>query len=154
VNFWKVILATLVIFGAGLVTGGLIMTYSDFANRQHHESSPRVAVSTPPAAQRPNRLPIPYSFLVRTNFIEQLDHELKLTAIQREHIEKIVHEGQEQIKGQCHATLVETRERISEELTPEQQTLYEELLRRKPNAPKAITNSAALKFSTNSPPNR
>ena len=152
-NSWKVILATLVIFGAGVLTGGLVVTYSGIGHRQQLEPSSKIAPPTSPV-QRPNRLPIPYSFLVRTNFIEQLDHELKLTAIQREHIEKIVHEGQEQIKSQCHATLVETRERISEELTPEQQTLYEELLRRKPSPPKAMTNSAPAIFSTNSPPNR
>ena len=35
-NAWKVVLATLVIFITGLVTGGLLVSYSDRAQQKHH----------------------------------------------------------------------------------------------------------------------
>jgi hypothetical protein len=157
VNSWKVILATLVIFGAGLVTGSLVVKYSTISRCLPHP--PLRKPAAPPSAVPDNRPAIPQFFLMRTNFIDKLDQELKLTAIQREHIDRVIRERQEQIKElyqeidpRVHATLVETRERISMELTPEQQALYEELLRRRPwhppttNAPVAIvpTNAPAM----------
>lgn len=153
-NSWKVILATLVIFGAGVITGGLLVTYSDVIRHSHHEAPRKVATTPPP---RDNRPLISQTFLMRTNFIEKLSHELKLNPEQRQHIEKIIHEGQQRIRElsqeiqpRVHATLVETRERISDELTPEQKVLYEELLRHRPNPPRG-TNAPVAVIPTNSP---
>jgi hypothetical protein len=156
VNSWKVILATLVIFGAGVITGGLLITYSDVIRHTRHEA-PRKIASATPAPAHDNRPLISQTFLMRTNFLDRLDRELKLNPDQREHIEKIIREGQQRIRTlsqeiqpRVHATLVETRERINSELTPEQQVLYEELLRHRPNLPRG-TNAAIVISPTNSP---
>jgi Spy/CpxP family protein refolding chaperone len=148
VNTWKVILATLVIFGTGVVTGGLLVVYSNTA--AHHaektteaEGPKRNPPPVPgPGAARDPRLPVAQHFLLRKEFLTRLDEELKLTPDQRERIEKIMGEGQQriqefsqQIDPQIRAELAATRERIRAELTPGQQTLYVDLLKRRPNTP-------------------
>ena len=142
-NAWKVILATLVIFGTGVITGGLLVTYSDnVIHRSHRAATPdqekRVASPAPNAA-RDIRVPLPSSILLRKDFLERLDRELKLDAEQRDHIEKIIGEGQERIKAitlkfepPVREELAKTREKIRGELKPEQQELFTELLKRRP----------------------
>src|ERR1041385_9373980 len=51
VNTWKVILATLVIFGTGVVTGGLLVVYSN--NMTHHQEKPVEAEIKPADAAGP-----------------------------------------------------------------------------------------------------
>jgi len=139
VNTWKVILATLVIFGAGVVTGGLLVGYSNYL--QLHRQKP-VATDTPPPnpsvaiAVHTNQLPAPPPVLLRKDFLNRLNQELKLSPEQREHIEKIISEGQERnrelwqkIEPDVRAALVDAREKIRAELTPEQQTHFEEILK-------------------------
>lgn len=156
-NTWKVILATLVIFGAGVITGGLLVTYSD--NVQRHQRRQMFAevqrMAQKPAtnnAARGIRVPLPANILLRKDFLERLDKELKLTAEQRERIEKIIGEGQERIKGitqkyepQVTDELAETRGKIRAELKPGQQDLFNELLKRRPVPPRdrAPTNAPA-----------
>jgi hypothetical protein len=146
VNAWKVILATLVIFGAGVITGGLLVTYSD--NVQRHQRRQMFA-EVQRMAQRPNtntaardiRVPLPVNILLRKDFLERLDHELKLDAEQRERIEKIIGEGQEGINEK----LAETKGKIRAGLKPGQQDLFTELLKRRPAPARdhAPTNMAA-----------
>lgn len=158
-NTWKVILATLVIFGTGVVTGGLLVVFSNSAAHQVEKESraegPRrnpQAVPGPAAAREP-RLPGPQHFILRKEFLNRLNEELDLTAEQRDRIEKIVSEGQQriqeysqQIEPQIRAQLSATRERIRAELTPAQQTHYAELIRRRPNNPqRGPTNAMPAK---------
>ena len=148
-NSWKVILVTLVIFGAGVITGGLLVMHSDSVVRHpRREGQQKITATANPAGlARNNRPLIPQNFLMRTTLLDKLDHELKLSATQREHIEKIIHEGQDRIKNLCeeiepelHEELAETREKILAELTPAQEPLFTELLKRRPNPAKAGTN--------------
>jgi Spy/CpxP family protein refolding chaperone len=148
VNTWKVILATLVIFGTGVITGGLLVVYS---NSAAHQPEKAAEVEGPrrnpppfpgPGAARDPRIPVAQHFLLRKEFLTRLNDELKLTPEQRERIEKIMGEGQQriqefsqQIDPQIRAELSATRERIRAELTPGQQTLYADLLKRRPNMP-------------------
>ena len=148
-NTWKVILATLVIFGTGVVTGGLLVVYSNTA--AHHTEQAPVAegpkrnsppVPGPGAPRDPRVLPVAQHFLLRKEFLKRLDEELKLTPEQRERIEKIMGEGQQhiqelsqQVDPQIRAELAATRERIRAQLTPPQQTQYADLLKRRPNNP-------------------
>jgi hypothetical protein len=152
VNTWKVILATLVIFGAGVITGGLLVTYSDSVMRRSHKAAvpdkAKRVVSPAPNAARDIRVPLPPNIILRKDFLERLDHELKLNAEQRDHIEKILGEGQERIKAvtqkfepQVREELAETREKIRAELRPEQQELFTELLKRRFTPLRAATNS-------------
>jgi predicted RNA-binding protein Jag len=148
VNTWKVILATLVIFGTGVITGGLLVVYSDSA-AHHAEKVTEVEGprrNPPPipgsSAARDPRVPVAQHFLLRKEFLNRLNEELKLTPEQRERIEKIMGEGQQriqefsqQIDPQVRAELAATRERIRAELTPSQQPLFADLLKRRPNSP-------------------
>lgn len=162
-NTWKVILATLVIFVTGVITGGLLVEH--FGNVLPHAEKPvtvaisRHSVSNSAATGRSVRPLLAPNFLQRKDFLERLDRELKLNAEQREHIEKIISEGQERIKSLCQEIepdvkeeLADTREKIRLELTAEQQTLFTELLKRRPAVAKPATNSPAM--STNPPANK
>jgi len=74
----------------------------------------------------------------RMDFVLSVHRELKLTPEQRERIEKIVCAGQEQTKAlwesiapQMRKEVQDVREKIREELTPEQEARFEELLKQR-----------------------
>ena len=127
-NFWKVILATLVIYAAGVVTGGLLVNHTE-EPRGHRPHPPvarlpevRPAEARPPLAPattnlgtnnfpRPeggsNRLAFPFggrSFnhegMERMNreFLERLDRELQLTPDQHKDVAHLMDEGQKHAK--------------------------------------------------------
>jgi hypothetical protein len=143
VNTWKVILATLVIFIAGGVSGVLLGSYAANVQQkqQRHwlrELSSRRPELRPPAVSP--REPLtgpglggakPQGFagglpqILRTNFLQKLAREIPLTAEQREHIEKAIAEGQERV----HRDIWQTRERILAVLEPGQVKRFEELMR-------------------------
>lgn len=166
-NTWKVILATLVIFGAGVITGGLLVNSLTGTSRHPRklllgESQTK---ATLPAALGSNvlreaQVPLPANVLSGKDkdFLERLNRELKLTPEQRGRIEKIICEGQQRIKEcrkkiepEVQLELSETRQKIRGQLTPAQQNLFNELLKRHPsNSPHAATNSPAA-APTNQP---
>ncbi len=135
-NSWKIILAALVIFGAGMVTGGLLVNHVNHAHPGNH---------------RPPREPedfIPRPDLLKTNFVQRLDKAVHLTPEQREAIEKIIAEGQQrnrdiwkEVAPQFHPIFQDVRRRIREALSPDQQKLFEELLKRSPHRPPNATNA-------------
>ena len=113
-NTWKPILAALVIFAAGVVTGGLT-----------------VNLRKQPAAKKPVAMP-------REGQLRELSRrmqaELDLTPEQRERIEAIIHDSQERVKmlrdeiGQKEFR--EMRQKIRSELTPEQRKKFAEIMQR------------------------
>jgi len=112
VKSWKVILATLVIFGAGFVTGTL--------------AAKRVQASPP---DRPG------SIHQRVEFMRRMEKRLDLTPVQRERIEAILSESQErtrklweQVGPKMKEEFQQTSKRISEELTAQQKIKFDELL--------------------------
>jgi hypothetical protein len=151
VNTWKVILATLVIFAAGVVTGGLLVSHAERARIKMHRSSTRAPVLRPPEprpgpAVRPEeagRPPGATGYLprgLRTDFLERLDREVHLTPEQRERIEKILAEGQERnrqiwerIQPELRREMQQTHDRIRAELNPEQRQRFEELMKQRPS---------------------
>ena len=108
---WKVILATLVIFGAGWVTGWVVR----------------------PVTVPGHDLPI-NPWQITTNYIEFLDRKLDLSPEQEKRLLKVVIDGQERVKN-IHGLIADdlreefhlTREEIRSELTPEQRKQYDEL---------------------------
>lgn len=130
-NSWKIILATVVIFGAGVVTGGLLV---NCVQREH--LGWRHA-----AAARHNRsgareLPMPRAQLLNREFVEKLDATLHLTPEQRRKIEKIIADGQKRnhdlwrlVAPQFRAVMQDVHQRIRAVLTPEQQKQFQELVR-------------------------
>lgn len=116
---WKAILAALVIFAAGAVTGSLTW-------RMYLQPPPPTPRSSPAFnGPRPPR-----------DLIGRMQKELALTPTQRERIEQYLRESQEQTRqlwesiapqaGEVHRKL---RERIRSELTEEQQKRYEEVFK-------------------------
>jgi Spy/CpxP family protein refolding chaperone len=123
VNTWKVIFATVIIFGAGVVTGGLLVKYS---------------VQTPSRPHGPaNRAVQPISAGgIRIDFLRRVERELNLTADQREQIDKVITASQERskklmepIQPKIREELQQTREQFRAILNPEQKIRFDELLK-------------------------
>jgi Spy/CpxP family protein refolding chaperone len=157
VNPWKVILATLVIFGAGIATGTFLAGNSNPVSRLHRRLAAAEGAHHATNASEANRefkFPPPLGLPLRKDFLDRLEKEIKLTPQQRERIEKIITEGQERtkelwevIEPEMHDVLVETREGIRNELTPEQQASFSELLKRRPNQHPASNALPAIVIS-------
>lgn len=153
-NTWKIIFATLVIFAAGVVTGGLLVSYADRAQQKPRRSWPReVANRRPdnrPPATNPRdpanrepaaapRIPGTLPKMLRADFLQLLDREIQLTDEQRQRVERIISEGQERNKELWNRVVPEmrremqaTRERIRAVLEPEQLKRFEELMKQRP----------------------
>src|SRR5262249_20332555 len=121
VKIWKVILAALVIFAAGVMTGGLTGRL-----KSTEPLPPPATVSFGPLRQR-------------GDLLDRMQRQLYVTADQRQRIESILHENHEHMKQlwdsiapQAQEEHRRVRERIRAELKPEQQKRFEEMLRRGP----------------------
>jgi len=136
-NSWKIILAAVVIFGAGVLTGGLLVNYVDLAHgpnarflfwrenprpQMHDEGQPpREGFPHPPSPE-----------MSRNEFLGRLDKTLMLTPKQHEAIAKIIAEGQERnweiwtnvAFPKIHQEMEQVRQRIRAELTSEQQEKF------------------------------
>jgi hypothetical protein len=130
VNSWKVILATMVIFGAGVVTGGLLV------HNTGSPAKPRVQRPGPAASNAPLPTVTPAQ-IQRMEFLVRATRELELTAEQRDRVERIIREGQERsrqiwesVAPDMRKELQLVRERIRVELTPDQRRRFEELMKR------------------------
>ncbi|MBU6411145.1 MAG: hypothetical protein KGR98_12225 [Verrucomicrobia bacterium] len=145
-NFWKVILATVVIFGAGVLTGGLLVNHVDLAAGRAGMAAEKPAAKKPP-------LFFPRPKILRPDFVQRLDNAVQLEPVQRRKIEKIVAEGQARNRElwqlaapQFHAVMEDTAHRIRAVLDPEQQRKFIELLKQfhKPHPnPRSQTNAPA-----------
>jgi Spy/CpxP family protein refolding chaperone len=124
VNTWKVIFATVVIFGAGVVTGGLLVKYSVQTPSRPHYGQPNRAVQ-----------PISAGGL-KIEFLRRVERDLNLTGDQREQIDKIISASQERskklmepIQPKIREELQQTREQFRAVLNPEQKIRFDELLK-------------------------
>jgi Spy/CpxP family protein refolding chaperone len=140
-NSWKIIPAVMVIFGTGVLTGGLLVNYVDQGNRGSGrfalwKANPRPPMADPTQAQ-PGDLSRPRTpEMWRKDFLGHLDEKLKLTPEQHAAISKIIAEGQEQnreiwtnIAPSMRQEMELVQQRIRGELTPEQQKQFEALTR-------------------------
>lgn len=142
-NTWKIILATLVIFAAGVMTGGLLVVHVNRVNARHLRRVVNALESWHPRGRdimNPGDQAVPLMLeRQRIEFILKVHRELELTPQQRERIEKIVREGQEKTKAlwekvapELQNEMREVREKIRAELTPEQRAKFEKLLKQHP----------------------
>jgi len=118
VSTWKVILATVVIFSAGVFTGGLLVKQT---------SKPE---------------PVPSPEFGRIQMLRRLSRLLSLTAEQNEQLDTIMRESQERTKvfwellePELRGEFRKTRDEIREVLTPEQRKLFDELLKQRQRRP-------------------
>ena len=121
-KIWKVILATIVIFAAGALAGGL------FVNN-------RIAQAPPP------KPPVP-GIISQQHFQARLKSELKLTADQTNRIDKVFADGNARIKiiwdllgPEVQKERQVVYENIRAILTPEQREKFEQLLKEPPRRP-------------------
>ena len=119
---WKVILATLVIFCAGLFTGGLGVKSL--------------------LQQRTGREPLIAPQGMRTEFLRRMARELELQPEQRERIDQILAESQErhrEIMGLVGPELRDEYRRtvklLRDELSPEQRRNFDQLLEQRGRRP-------------------
>lgn len=123
-NYTKVILAAVVIFVCGVVSGF-------FLSSAHRPPVPplNVGVTNAPPQWQSQRI----------DFLRRITKHLDLTVEQREHIEKILQESQkrtkplwEQIAPQMRQELAKVRDDIRAELNPQQQEKFQKLLKIRP----------------------
>jgi hypothetical protein len=167
VNSWKVILAAVVIFGAGVLTGGLLVDvdHSLLQNVRLPFVGTRLHPQTGGHDQlRPEEFPRPRSpEMLKKEFIERFDNALKLTPAQHDAIQKIIAEGQEQnrqiwtnsgVAPKMRRVMEEVQQQIRTQLTPDQQKQFETLVKqiapRRPPRDKAPPPGPPQ--STNLPP--
>jgi len=126
VSPWKVILATMVIFACGVITGSMIAR----------------TMTTKSGQRPPNAVPIPGRGAV-LQMQKVLDKQFDLTAEQRAQIENIMKASQQRtqplwdkIAPQMNDEIKRVRTEIREVLTPEQWKQFTDLMKRnrKPNA--------------------
>ena len=152
-NTWKVILATLVIFGTGVVTGGLLVTHNERTKQRQFWLLNRAEKNRPgrPEMREPN-LPPPMASnpaaepgmrqqnllptALRMDLLQRIERQMNLTSGQREKIEEILREGQERsrqimepVQPELQKQMKSTRDRIRDVLTEEQQKRFDELMR-------------------------
>ena len=132
-NAWKPILAAIVIFGAGVGTGALVVRRAAPLPPPLPQKGSSSAQSTGAAAPRDLRL----------EFLRRAQRELDLTPDQRERVDKIIKESQERtrklmepVAPQLHTELQTTKEQFLAVLTPEQKIRFERLVKRRPHESK------------------
>lgn len=125
-NTWKVILATLVIFVAGVVTGAVVVWHSQHLIVQ--PSPHQNATAHPGPVVSPGGL--------RLEFLRRIQRDLNLTADQHEQIDKLLKESQERsrkimepVAPQIREELAHTRDEFRKILTPEQREHFDDLLK-------------------------
>ena len=136
---WKVILATMVIFACGVVTGGLMTrTISTRAEAPLASGSNSFAVATNSAGAT-NRASMagPILQMQRIDFLKRMDKALDLTPAQHDDIAKIMRASQDrtqplwnQISPQMNEEVKRVREDIRDVLTPDQRRKFLDMLRR------------------------
>ncbi len=124
-NNWKVIptivIATVLIFGAGVFTGGMLVNHVKQSRPKVAKKVVSAPVTTNVAAvatptNSPNvKQPKPPEILSK-DFLQRLEKELRLNKSQREAVQKIINDGQDQMRR----TLQVARLEIREVLNPEQ----------------------------------
>lgn len=151
-NAWKIVLATLVIFVAGIITGASLVKFAqNRGGRMNPRPQPEMNQPNNPgrpenpnhrnepefgnqASQQPGQQP----GLLNRQFVLGLDRQLKLTREQREKVEKLMVEGQERIRQMRSKLEPEMRkemhsvnEQIKTILTPEQREQFERIMKQR-----------------------
>ncbi len=127
-NTWKVILATLVIFGAGMLTGNLLQ-----------EHGVRLGSLTAPHASPPRR---PVHALtargLRFDFLRHLQRELDVTPEQGQRIDAVIARSQERTKELMQPVIPQLRKEVERAkaefravLTPQQRERLDQLVKRR-----------------------
>ena len=146
VNNWKIILPTCVIFGAGLLAGGLTINRIDRCKAVTSRQTVPPVVNGNVAAQirrEPGAMD-----QHRIEFMRTVSSNLNLTAEQRVCVDNTLREGQECIRKlwddfnpKTREVLNNCRSKIIADLTPEQRDQFNQMMKRAVRKPEdAATN--------------
>jgi hypothetical protein len=139
VNTWKAILAALVIFGAGFITGNLLNRITESK-----------VVTPVPHNTAHSQQTLPLEQLRRVELMGRVQKELDLSPDQRARIEKVVGEGQERIRDlwdqvapDIHDEYEDVKKKFCDILTPDQKKRFEDLMKQQLHPPhKPATTNA------------
>lgn len=160
-NNWKlipsIVLATVLIFGAGVFTGGFLVHYVKLKPEAVKKSSPpenHAPVSStncsPSSTNLVVKSPSSPQEILSKPFLIKLDEQLRLNGDQHKAIEKIINDGSDEMKK----VVRDARLEIREVLTPEQLKQFDALMKpaakKKPSAIPA-TNAPVPPPATNAP---
>jgi hypothetical protein len=152
VKSWSVIFATIVIFGAGVITGGLLVDHVQHTvhSRGAHPTTPPPPPDDVPSAMTPE--------FMKKQFVGQLGDQLQLSKEQREQIQKIIAQGQQNtrdlwklVRPQFQIVWHDTRQQIRSVLTPEQQKQFEMLMKQQRHPQSTNAPAVPMPASTNAP---
>ena len=156
-NAWKIVLATLVIFIAGIITGASLVKFAQNRGGRmnarpqpefkqpnnlgrpenpNRRNDPEFANQQP--GGRPSEQPGQQPGLLNRQFVLGLDRQLKLTSEQRDKVEKLMVEGQERIRQmrsklepEMRKEMQSVNEQIKTILTPEQREQFERIMKQR-----------------------
>ena len=151
-RFWNVILATIVIFGAGVITGGLLVNHVEHPPVVHRGGP---GMRPPP----PDGLPMPMrADILNKQLVQLLNEKLDLTSQQSNRIQKIISDGQQRthelwklVAPQIQLVLRDTRQQIRQVLTPDQRKQFEILMRQQHHPQSTNAPAVPLSAHTNTP---
>lgn len=155
---WSVIFATIVIFGAGVITGGLLVNYVNHPVAMHHPNGPGTKPPTSSTNELAELPPQMRAQILNKQFVGQLSEELDLSKDQREQIQKIITQGQQNTRDlwklvapQFQVIWRDTRVQIRGVLTPDQRKQFEALMRQQRHQQSTNLPPAQLSAPTNTP---
>jgi hypothetical protein len=139
VNDWKIIFATVVIFGAGVISGGLLVNYADLAHLKAVQpvsvpldaTNVLTSVSTnhPPTPKPGNPVKARLPEILSKQFVDRLEGELQLTLGQRADVEKIIADEQDEMRKAVQNVRQDARQKIREKLTDPQRKRFDDLFK-------------------------
>ncbi len=139
----------MVIFGTGVVTGGLLVHHAD---RSHERRPPRPGGTVRPASPSP-------AGVMRMEFLRRMERELDLTPQQREPIERILKEGQERTKKIMDTVEPRRREEFKKTveefravLTPEQRDRLDAIVKQQQQRAREQRKATAREHPVAAPP--
>ncbi len=116
----------MVIFGTGVVTGGLLVRHVEHGGNRHPQHAGAIR---PPGAALPRGV-------MRIELLRRMEQELDLTPEQRDPIDKILKDGQERMKKLMETVEPHRREEFKKTveefravLTPEQRQRFDDLMK-------------------------
>ena len=129
-NTWKAILAVLVIFGAGFVTGHVASRMSDAGKAPVAQNAPRTGTHS-------SQSPLSLEQLRKVELMGRVQKDLDLTPEQHARIEKIIEDSQgrirdlwEQVAPDIHDEYDDVQKKLCQELTPEQKKTFDDLMKK------------------------
>ena len=147
-NAWKIVLATLVIFVTGIITGASLVRFAqNRGGRMNQRPQPEMVQhnnsgrpenpnrrNDPEFGNQPSQQPGP----LNRQFVLGLDRQLKLTREQRDKVEKLMVEGQERIRQmrsnlepEMRKEMQSVNEQIKTILTAEQREQFERIMKQR-----------------------